>query len=88
MKLTDLAPSWASADGRHGQALSFRCPHCEERLVVPFANPLDGGAAPAWAKGVLWQREGDTFGTLTLTPSVDSPGHWHGFVTAGEVTTC
>jgi hypothetical protein len=38
--------------------------------------------------GILWRREGDTFDTLTLSPSVDaSPsGHWHGFVRNGEVT--
>lgn len=38
--------------------------------------------------GVVWQRTGETFETLTLTPSVDASasGHWHGFVRAGEVT--
>lgn len=36
--------------------------------------------------GVHWTREGDTFETLTIKPSVDASasGHWHGFVTAGE----
>lgn len=36
---------------------------------------------------VLWHREGDSFETLTLTPSVDAShfGHWHGFVTGGEI---
>ena len=35
--------------------------------------------------GVIWGRTGDTFETLTITPSVDASasGHWHGFVTAG-----
>jgi hypothetical protein len=34
---------------------------------------------------VLWQRTGETFETLTLTPSVDCSawGHWHGFITNG-----
>jgi hypothetical protein len=37
--------------------------------------------------GFLWTRTGETFEALTLTPSVDaSPaGHWHGFVTKGEI---
>ena len=36
--------------------------------------------------GFLWQRTGETFEDLTLTPSVDaSPaGCWHGFVTKGD----
>lgn len=35
-----------------------------------------------------WQRSGETFEVLTLSPSVDcsSVGHWHGFIQAGEVT--
>ena len=37
--------------------------------------------------GFLWQRTGDTFETLSLSPSIDASasGHWHGFVTNGEV---
>lgn len=36
----------------------------------------------------VWKREGDAFETLTLTPSIDASahGHWHGFITNGEVT--
>lgn len=36
---------------------------------------------------VLWHREGDSFETLTLTPSIDASrwGCWHGFITGGEV---
>lgn len=38
--------------------------------------------------GFLWQREGETFETMTITPSVDASasGHWHGFVRNGETT--
>jgi Family of unknown function (DUF6527) len=37
--------------------------------------------------GALWQRTGETFDTLSLAPSVDASksGHWHGFVTNGEI---
>lgn len=59
----------------------------KERLFVPFANP-PGGAEPLRGNGPLWQRTGETFEDLTLTPSVDAShfGHWHGFVTNGECT--
>lgn len=35
----------------------------------------------------FWTRTGDTFDTLTLSPSVDvsQHGHWHGFVSQGDV---
>jgi hypothetical protein len=37
--------------------------------------------------GFLWTRLGETFEAITITPSVDASkaGHWHGFITAGEV---
>lgn len=66
-------------------ALSFIYPHCNDRrIVVPLDTPLDGGA-PMHA--LTWKRAGSTFDTLTLTPSVSVPGHWHGFITRGEVVT-
>jgi hypothetical protein len=85
VRLTDLDPRWGSETGRHGQFVDFLCPcGCGEMLCIPLANPLDGGAP--FASKVLWRREGDTFDTLTLSPSIDSPGHWHGWVKRGEVT--
>lgn len=35
-----------------------------------------------------WLRTGEDFETLSLSPSVDatSAGHWHGFITNGNVT--
>jgi hypothetical protein len=109
IKLTELHPRWAvgsdwkSVDGvifgnqdnywkREGMGISFDCPHCRiQRLGVWFSNPIDGGipqSAPA-----LWKRTGDTFETLTLSPSVnttetriDIPSHWHGFIQDGYVS--
>ena len=82
--------------GRTGIGVSFECPHCFNpsegasltRISVPFANPLDGGPSEPNANGCAWQRTGDAFETLTLTPSVnaEASGHWHGFITNGEVT--
>ncbi len=100
MKLTELAPHWmATQDGRDGMGVSFVCPHCgTQRLAVWFANPVDGGAPapddhPHFddhhhpTPALRWRREGETFETLSLTPSVDASaaGHWHGFITAGNV---
>lgn len=103
MKLTDLNPRWVAAENRHGMGIAFSCPHCKEiRLAVFFANPIDGGAAwtgkahLAETHGledhhvgvILWQRTGETFETISLTPSIDTShfGHWHGYVTNGEIT--
>lgn len=60
------------------------------QLYVPFANPLDGGPSMQTGTRNGWQRIGETFETLTLTPSIlriaPSCG-WHGFITNGEVIT-
>lgn len=105
MKLTDLNPQWLDAGGENvckadgspaprqrGAGISLNCP-CgnrdeDHRLYVPFAVALDGTPGGYGEKG--WQRTGDTFETLTLTPSILRHGGcgWHGYITAGQVTTC
>lgn len=112
MRLTDLEPQWVGAGGegvsnadgtpapeRHGVGLSFKCPcgqHDEwDRVYVGFANPIDGG--PAFESGSpKWQRTGDTFETLQLSPSIQRHQigkhgcTWHGYIgltIPGEVTT-
>lgn len=102
MRLTELSPRWVrDGEGRHGQGMSFECPHCRaEYLGVWFANPVDGGAPIEEEKRKyvdrqgkprirpLWHRQGENFETLSLSPSIDASevGHWHGFITNGEVT--
>lgn len=69
-------------------------------LFKPFIDPLNTVGQMLWAfpgapdpntgearPALFWNREGETFETLTLTPSIDvsQHGHWHGFITAGEV---
>ena len=59
-------------------------------LYVAFANPLDGGPPEISPGEPTWQRVGDTFETLTLTPSilrsVEKGGcGWHGHIRQGEV---
>jgi hypothetical protein len=82
--------------GRHGMGITFDCPvHGEGcRLGVPFENPIDGGPKGRGAQGKYWwQRSGETFDTLTLSPSVhvhdgdaeNGPTHWHGHIENGEI---
>lgn len=95
MKLTDLEPRWwADEPGRTGMGITFLCPHCKkQRLGVAFSNPIDGGKPEhlvhpyTIGSAPEWNRSGDTFDTLTLTPSIDASkhGHWHGFITNGEI---
>lgn len=102
MKLVDMNPSWYSDRGGHGQGLLFDCPvhGGEHKIGVPFENPIDGGPKTRRGQGKngdkWWTRTGETFETLTLTPSLHmkdgdpddpaSPTHWHGFVTNGSIT--
>lgn len=92
---------WTPAEPwpRYGMGVTFLCPvhrgACAiGRIAVPFANPLDGGSKSPEGQGAnkdtWWQRTGEDFDTLSLTPSVDvkeegQTSHWHGHVTAGEV---
>lgn len=98
MRLTDLDPRWCvdadiviggsvkHFDGRHGMGITFDCPCCKRvRLAVWFDKPIDGGVPTDDAK--LWSRSGETFETLTLSPSIDASkhGHWHGFIRNGAI---
>lgn len=109
MKLTDLNPRWLAEDGRHGQGVTFDCPgECcasaptmtqwqpgdpqwKRRAGVVFENPIGGGAPMPGPEA--WQRTGDSFETLTLSPSVrieplETPPHWHGHIVNGEAISC
>jgi hypothetical protein len=98
VKLTDLEPRWVGADGQKF-GLTFDCPHCRvERIGVAFHHAghelMEDAVIHARCPnatgdsfgGHIWTVTGDTFESLTLTPSVDASraGHWHGFVTNGE----
>ena len=105
MKLSELNPRWSGLPGPIYDGVTFDCPHCRiaglsgdscQRIGVTFTPPIDPDgwwsriSQPTYAGRLLWHREGDTFETLTLTPSVntriDAKGHWHGFIKNGEVT--
>lgn len=93
MRLTDLNPEWIKIRGRDGLGVRFACPHCRvTQICVLFMNPLDGGKPvpkdsdlPGENDGKRWARSGMTFDELTINPSIDAEGHWHGFVLDGEV---
>jgi hypothetical protein len=95
MKLTELDPRWTAVESdRHGQGIVFLCPKCKDHyLGVYFSNPIDGKLPylrEGQNSGHLWSRTGDTFETLSITPSirvVDGCA-WHGYVTAGDIITC
>lgn len=70
-----------------GEQVEFDCPVCppdaKHRISAVFSNPIDG--QPAWPHHTTtWAREGETFETLTLEPSIHYPGHLHGWVEDGQ----
>lgn len=85
MKLAGLHPRWMeSPDGRK-IAIEFDCPthpNGDCKMFVPFTDPRTGGT-----QMYAWRKEGETFETLTLSPSIQYVGHWHGHVLNGEIVT-
>lgn len=83
---------------REGVGVQFDCPcgctypgGSRQRIFIAFDRPLDGGP-PVPGIGKTWIREGDTFETLKLSPSIlrMEGCRWHGFIgltIPGEVTT-
>ena len=57
-------------------------------LPTLWPKPEDRPGLTTVPPGIHWQRKGDTFETLTLSPSVDASGsgHWHGWLTGGELS--
>ena len=65
-QLIDCQPCW-SEDRRR---IRFDCPegHIECEHTIPFTPDLDG--TPQISSQALWERVGDLFETLTLSPSI------------------
>ena len=71
------------------------------QIAVWFSNPIDGKPPASvtcrevikdnriLAVQPLWNRFGDNFESLTLSPSIDArlSGHWHGNIINGEIKT-
>jgi hypothetical protein len=88
-RLASLNPRWIGRlRPNSGEGIEFDCPVCPtsvgHRLVAYFENAIDGGPPPPW-KETRWSRIGEDFDRLTLEPSINYPGHWHGWVEDGQV---
>jgi hypothetical protein len=97
MRLSELHPELEDA-GEGAAYLEFDCPAHPGRMehADPAADPPFEGfpdrvrvkIAPGPQGTHVWGWNGERdFEKLTLTPSIDMHGHWHGHVTNGEVTT-
>ena len=70
-RLIECNPEFLETSDAH--YLVFACPegHDNCRHVVPFAPGMDGVSRPSpQNNGAIWQRTGDTFETITLSPSI------------------
>jgi hypothetical protein len=84
--LIELNPEWIGLTRTSsGEGMTLVCPTCGPRhcLAVYFSNPLDGKESAPW-QGMKWEREGDTFDTLTISPSINYPC-FHGWIEDGKV---
>lgn len=102
-KLVDLHPTFYGAAGtkdgstpeRRGVGVIFDCPCLADdcawggKIAISFSNPLDGGAPYSTHSAERhWQRTGETFETMTLSPSIHAVGHWHGWLKDGVLLSC
>ena len=79
-RLIDCNPRWVTGRyvGQPGdddvpRGVHFDCPEGHEGCshVIPFSPAFDGSPTPGWQQnGAQWQRSGDTFETLSLSPSI------------------
>ncbi len=80
-RLVDCNPKWMH--GRYATdvddesksicGIQFECPEGHARCwhSIPFTPDLSGAPRPSWQQnGAVWQRTGDTFEVLTLSPSI------------------
>jgi hypothetical protein len=53
---------------------------------VWFSNPSGTPPVPPEAQPLArWQVSGESLATLTLSPSINIPGDWHGFIQNGQM---
>lgn len=72
-RLVDCNPQWVSyASIAVVDGVRFDCPegHADCVHVIPFTPALDGSSDHAMEPGRGWQRTGEVFETLTLSPSI------------------
>lgn len=98
MRLSDLHPKWLSPDvlafdcpkclnGRDRVTIKAVPMNHEEQLQL-FRRKLRKGGLychPCKAETCWTFTNADDFELISATPSLNIEGHWHGFVTNGEV---
>lgn len=95
MRLTELDPRWLA----NRQGIVYRTPGAAHGWLCTMFGPTlittqwalckEVGVDPALVHPSLathgWDHTGDDFETLTITPSIDLRGGWHGYITNGEI---
>jgi hypothetical protein len=99
MRLSELNPRWLSADVfsfdcPHCRKVTLLCKRIplsfQDQVKLVNAAPEDDEDWPIdfipMKVDCVWSITGD-FGSMTVTPSIDASasGHWHGFITNGEI---
>lgn len=87
MRLVDLNPQWIKegAGSERVIGIAFDCPHCIATGAEYIGHCAAKFAESDRLSGPVWRREGETFDTLTISPSINTHGHWHGWIRNGEV---
>ncbi len=102
-RLIDLSPNWVRDTDGLIYGIRYNCPCERPHRVAPGQEdthcPVWYGVVPTktnWlgepqssdsaARG--WDLTGDSWETITLTPSIHHVGHWHGFLTNGVLASC
>lgn len=100
MRLSELEPFWVHDNVfvfrcPHCRGTWLSC----KNIAMPTGDQIDlfraAGLDPTGPKhavvpmkaDVAWLISGKDFETMTVTPSLDASaaGHWHGFITNGEI---
>ena len=68
---------------RFAQGLRFECPRCRDHQVLVWF--VDKGVPLAEEPISRWAAWGTSLEDLTLSPSINVAGCWHGFVISGEI---
>jgi hypothetical protein len=100
MKLTDLEPRWVHENVfvfrcPHCQKTWISCKSTPMSIGEQFEHFRSANLEPAGPRYAVvpmneetaWAMSGKDFETLSVTPSIDASasGHWHGFITNGEI---
>jgi len=56
----------------------------QQEQFALFSDVYEGTGIISSRADCAWKIEG-SFTNLTVTPSIDTPSHWHGHITNGEV---